>query len=316
MIFPLRAAMTGLACLMVAGAAPALAQSTEASAPSPTMKLAHAIDYASITIQAPATTAAPQRPEAFVAAASGAPETPVARDGAAADAASPAAATAGTTCEAYFTQSRDLDTILGPAFAAISQRDIISLTKQLPALQAALDALPAAEIKAEACNDHINAYTSYQFAELMTLRNHGVSNGLPNNLVIVKQPDLNQAPLAFAVGWTRFEQQDYAGAAAADLKGLTLYPQDHGLQAEYMADLSRQSRWSDLLVFCDHVLETGLDMNDEVRGKTYGACGLALANLGQFAEADTALSVSLRYHEDADIRALQTQLKTLMGTKP
>lgn len=316
MTFPLRAAVAGLACLTVAAAAPAFAQSTDAADASPTLRLAHAIDYTSVALKAPAPAAESQGPEAFVASASGATNTAVAPGGAAADAATPAAAASSTTCEAYFAASRDMDTILGPAFAAISQHDIITLTKQLPALQAALDALPATEIRAEVCNgDHINAYTTYQYFELMTLRNHGASTGLPNDLIIVKQPDLNHGPLAFAVGWTRFEQQDYAGAAAADQKGLTLYPQDHGLQAEYMAALSRQQRWSDLLTFCDHVLETGLDMNDEVRGKTYGACGLALANLGQFAEADSALSVSLRYHQDSDVLALQNQVRTLMGTK-
>ncbi|HVY20034.1 MAG TPA: tetratricopeptide repeat protein, partial [Bauldia sp.] len=185
----------------------------------------------------------------------------------------------------------------------------------LPVIEAELDALPATEIKAESCTDHINAYTLAQFIELSTLRAHGVATGFPDDLPIVKQPDLNQLSLAYAVGWIRYEQGDFDGALAAYGKGLVMFPHSVELQNEYAATLIQLNRPEDVVTFVDKVLGDTYDLDDVARAKMFAARGVALNLEGQTADAIDALTVAQRYNSTDDVQATLDQLQNGGGSQ-
>jgi tetratricopeptide (TPR) repeat protein len=224
-------------------------------------------------------------------------------------------ALAADSCNAYFTRSQSLAALLSPAYTAMNSKDAAAQKAALPGLEAQLNALPASEIKAEVCDgNHINAYTSYQYIELGLLRANGI-NRFPANLTLVKQPDLNQASLAYVVGWIKYEQKDYTGALAAYAKGLAMFPHDHSLQQEYMAALLQLGRYKDLVDFDDKVLADTLDYDDVTLAKAYSSRAVAEMGLGNMKESDDAFTVSLRYNYTNDVADMQKQVRDVMATK-
>jgi len=208
-------------------------------------------------------------------------------------------------CDAYFTQSQTLSASLTAVFKSMSAGDKAGLQALLPTLQKQLDDILPYEIKPEVCGgDHINAYTSYQFAELNLMRSYNINSGFPANLPIVKQPDLNQAALAYAVGWTKYELGDFEGAAAAYGKGLAMYPHQHMLQQEYVATLIQLERGAQALSFIDGVLGTTYDLNDEERAKMFEGRGVALLLTGAVDPAVDSLSVAQKYHYTDEVAQL------------
>ncbi len=217
-----------------------------------------------------------------------------------------------TICEGYFDQSQTLSASLAAAFKSMAAGDKASLQVLLPTMEKQLDSLLPYEIKPEVCaGDHINAYSSYQFFELNVLRAGGVNSGFPANLPIVKQPDLNQSSLAYAVGWTRYELGDFDGALAAYGKGLAMFPHQHTLQQEYVATLFQLKRAAQALSYIDGVLGDSYDLNDEERGKIFEGRGVALLMLGQLAPAVDSLNVSQKYHYSEEVQTLIDQLEQM-----
>ncbi|HVZ30160.1 MAG TPA: hypothetical protein VG839_07180 [Asticcacaulis sp.] len=221
---------------------------------------------------------------------------------------------AADSCDAYFTRSQTLTPLLTPAYTAMKDKDAAAQKAMLLGLEAQLNALPATEIKAEVCTDHINAYTTYQYIEARLQRTNGASH-FPANLVIVKQPDLNQLTLPYVVGWIKYEQKDFTGALAAYAKGLAMFPHDHNLQQEYMATLVQLERYQDLIDFDDKVLTDTLDYDDTGLARTYRGRAIALMGLGNQKDADEAFTVSLRYSYTDDVADMQKQLRESMATK-
>ncbi len=217
-----------------------------------------------------------------------------------------------TICDAYFEQSQALTTLLNPAFTSLQARDLASLQTQLPALSKQLDDLLPYEIKPEVCGGtHINAYSTFQFFELNVMRGDNVNSGLPANLPIIKQPDMNQPALAYVVGWTRYELGDFEGALAAYGKGLALFPHHHGLQQEYVAALFQLKRGPQALSYIDGVLNTTYDLDDQERGKMFEGRGVALLMVGALDPAIDSMQVSLKYHYNADVASLLEKLQQL-----
>lgn len=232
------------------------------------------------------------------------------------DAAKDSAAGAGT-CEAYFTQSQAMSTSLINAFKAMSAGDKAGQAAALPALQSQLNGLLPYEIKAEICGgNHINAYTDYQYFQLSTLRERGVDTGLPANLPLVKQPDLNHSAVAYATGWIKFEQSDFDGALAAFNKGLALYPHEHSLQSEKIAALMQLGRAAEVVSYIDTILSNTHDLTDAERAKMFAARGLGLVLTGNFQGADDSFTVSLRYSWSDDVDALQKELRAAVAQAP
>lgn len=228
-----------------------------------------------------------------------------------------APAAAQDSCNGYFTRSQSLGTLVGDAYAAMSDKDMEAMKRLLPSLEAAFAPISATEVKPEVCDDnHINAYTSYQNSELNFLRSRSVDIGFPVNLPIVKQPDLNQRPLAYAVGWIKYELSDFAGALTAFEKGLAMFPHDAELQNEYLATLLQLKRYSDIIAYTDQVLATAHDSNDETRAKIYNVRGIGLFWTNQLKAADESLGVSLKYFMNDDVTALQKQVQAAMAAKP
>jgi tetratricopeptide (TPR) repeat protein len=227
---------------------------------------------------------------------------------------SPAAA--AQTCDAYFTRSQSLSALVTEAYASMKPLNPTAMANVLPKIEAELNKLSSAEIKAEVCSgNHINAYTDHQYAELSALRAHGADTGFPAKLPLVKQPDLNQASLAYAVGWIKYEQGNFDGALAAYSKGLGMFPHNAELQNEYLASLMQLKRYDDLLEYSDKVITESFLVKDATLGKIYAARGVAQAAKEDFKSAEESFRVSLLYDNTEDTRSLQEQVKDLMAAK-
>ena len=219
---------------------------------------------------------------------------------------------ATTICEGYFQQSQALSAALGTAFKSVQARDLATLQTLLPGLSRQLDDLLPYEVKPEVCGGtHINAYSTFQFFELNVMRANGVTSGFPADLPIVKQPALNQAALAYAVGWTRFELGDFDGALAAYGKGLAMFPHHHALQQEYVATLFQLKRGTQALNYIDGVLATTYDLDDSERAKMFEGRGVALLMAGALDPAIDSLQVSLKYNYTDETAKLLSQLQDL-----
>lgn len=228
-----------------------------------------------------------------------------------------APAFAQDTCDAHFTRSQGMTAALTEGFAAIQAKDTARMTASLPPMEALLNAVPATEIKPEACNgNRINVYSRYHYARLSFLRDNGVDIGFSKDLPIVKQPDLNHASLAFAIGWIKYEQGDFAAALAVFEKGLAINPHHNELQNEYLATLIQLKRYSDVVAYADRALTTEFDITDETRSKFYRARGVALFALNDLKASLDALTVSLRYQHDDDTARIEEQVKTALAAKP
>lgn len=228
-----------------------------------------------------------------------------------------APAFAQDSCNAHFTRSQSFGAILSPAYTAMQARSSAEYAKLLPALEKELDALPATEIKAEACDgNHVNAYTVQQYVALTTLKSRGAATGFPAELPIVKQPDLNHSSLAYSVGWMKYEQNDFEGALAAYTKGLAMFPYDASLQQEYVATLAQLKRYGDLIAYADKVLADSSAMDDQVRAKIYSARAIAQYGQGDLKGAADMLGVSLKYNNTSETQNFLKQIQDALAAKP
>lgn len=217
------------------------------------------------------------------------------------------------TCDAYFTKSQSMKDVIDEAYKAMNDRNIEAQKKVLPSLEAVFNTLPATEVKAELCNgNHINAYTIYQAAELGFLRARGIDIGFPADLPIVKQPELNHRLLAYAVGWIKYELNDFTGALASFEKGLAMFPHDSDLQNEYLATLMQVERYADIVTYTDRWLTNGFDLTDANRAKYYKARGLAQFNINDLKAANDSMTVALRYQYDEETVDLQKKVQDAM----
>ena len=224
---------------------------------------------------------------------------------------------ATTICDGYFAASRDMSDALTPAFTAMAAHDTATLSRLLPGLQVQLNALPASEIRAEVCTgNHINAYSAHQYAELNTLRSHNVPAGMPADLPIVKQPDLNHSALAYAVGWTYYEVGDFNSALAAYGKGLAMFPFNHTLQSEYMATLLQLHQGAQAEAFAGSVLMNTYDLDDGERAKMYVGRGVGEVLQGQVDNAIESLTIAQRYSQTQDTQSMLDQLNALKAQTP
>lgn len=227
-----------------------------------------------------------------------------------------APAFAQDNCDAHFTRSQGMTDALTEAFAAMQAKDAARMARSLPPLEALLNAVPATEIKPELCGNRINAYSRYHYARLSFLRANGVDTGFPKDLLIVKQPDLNHSSLAYAIGWIKYEQGDFAGALVAFEKGLAINPHSNDLQNEYLATLMQLRRYADVVAYADKVLMNEFDITDETRAKFYKARGVALFATEDLESSLDALTVSLRYQHDDDTSDIEQQVKAALAAKP
>ncbi len=222
-----------------------------------------------------------------------------------------------TICDGYFTASRDMSDSLTPAFTAMTAHDTATLSRLLPGLQVELNALPASEIRAEVCTgNHINAYSAQQYAELNILRKHNAATGLPADLPVIKQPDLNHSALAYVVGWTYFEVGDLNSALAAYGKGLAMFPYNHILQSEYMATLLQLKQGVQAEAYANTVLNTTYDLDDSERAKFYEGRGVAEVVQGDLNSAIDSMTISLRYNSTDEVTSMLSQLQALKAQMP
>lgn len=226
-----------------------------------------------------------------------------------------APAASAQTCDAYFSVSTGVSGILTPAFAAIRERDAAKQAAALPGLERELAKLQAAEVKPEVCGgNHINAYTLHQYTALNMLRARGI-NDFPADLPIVKQPDLNQASLAYAVGWIKYEKGDFAGALAAFDKGLAMFPHNADLANEKIATLMQLNRTQQVLDYVDAFISSAFILDDETRAKMFYARGVAQMTLNDLAGANSSLTISLNYHHTDDAKTTQDKVREALAKK-
>lgn len=212
-------------------------------------------------------------------------------------------------CEANLAASRDMAQVVIDAFTAIKAKDRAGQDKVLPQLEAVFNKLPAAEIKPVLCSaTHIDVYTPDQFAELSFLREHGVDIGFPKNIPIVKQPRLNQENLAYAVGWIKYEQGNFAGALTVFEKALKMYPDSPELQNEYLASLMQLKRYADVAAAGERFMTNSYLMTDTTRSKVYQAMALAQINIGQNDAAKQSAQVAVYYDDNDSTRQTKQQI--------
>lgn len=229
-------------------------------------------------------------------------------------AAAPAAIAQGS-CDGYFTTSQTMGPLLTKAYAAMNPKNLETLKGLLPDLEKTLNAMPAKEIVPEVCGgNHINAYTTYQNAQLNFLRARGVDIGFPANLPIVKQPELNHAGIAYATGWIKYELGDFVNALAAFDKGLVMFPHSPELQNEKLATLMQLKRYDDVVSYSEKVIADSYALTDENRAKVWQARAVGFMGAKNNKAADEALTVALRYADTEDTRKLQKQLRDSMAT--
>lgn len=215
-------------------------------------------------------------------------------------------------CETNLAASRDMAQLVVDAFAAIKAKDRAAQDKIQPQLEATFNKLPAAEIKPVLCGTtHIDTYTPDQFAELSFLREHGVDIGFPKNTPIVKQPQLNQENLAYAVGWIKYEQGNFPAALTIFEKALKIYPDSPELQNEYLATLMQLKRYADLSAAGERFITSSYLMADTTRSKIYQAMALAQINLGQNDDAKQSAQVAVYYDSNDSTRQTQQQITDL-----
>lgn len=225
-------------------------------------------------------------------------------------------ALAQDSCDAHFTRSQGMTEALTEAFTVMQTKDAAGMARSLPKLEALLNAVPATEIKPELCGNRINAYSRYHYARLSFLRANGVDTGFPKDALIVKQPDLNHSSVAYAIGWIRYEQGDFAGALAAFEKGLAIDPHNNDLQNEYIATLAQLGRYADVVSFADKTLMREFDIADQTRAKLYKARGVALFANGDLKASLDSLTVALRYQRDEETSNIEQQVKAELAAKP
>lgn len=222
-------------------------------------------------------------------------------------------ALAQDNCNTYIAASQAMASVVSEAFTAISARDSAAQVKALPKLEAVYNGLAAAEIKPQLCTANINTYTTMQFEELNFLRAHGIDNGFPKDLPIVKQPRLNQENLAYAIGWIKYEMQDYTGALAAFDKGLKMFPHNADIQNEHLATLMRLQRYADVQTAAEKYLADSYDMSDAMRSKVFQALALAQISMGDKAGATQSAQVAVYY--DSNDSTLETQKQVADASK-
>ncbi len=213
-------------------------------------------------------------------------------------------------CNAPLDASRGMSDTVSEALTAISNKDAAAQAKVLPKLKALMNTLPATEIKPQVCTGkNINTYTQMQYVDLSVMRDHGVDNGFPSNLPIVKQPQLNQENLPFVTGWIQYEQKDFAGALATFEKGLKIFPHNIEIQNEYLATLIQLQRNADAATAATRFIENTYTMNDATRSKMYQALAIAQFALGDKAAATQSAQVSVYYDNTESARSTQQMIK-------
>jgi len=225
-------------------------------------------------------------------------------------------ASAQETCDGYFTKSQTMQALLTKAYAAMNPANVETMKKLLPELESTLNTLPAKEVAPEVCGgNHINAYTAHQNAQLGFLRARNVDIDFPANLPIVKQPELNHSGIAYATGWMKYELADFAGALAAFDKGLAMFPHNPELQNEKLATLLQLKRYADAVAYSEKVLAESYTLTDENRAKIWKARAVGFMGAQDNKAADEALTVTSRYADTEETRALQKQVRASMGTQ-
>lgn len=221
------------------------------------------------------------------------------------------AAFAQDACDTLMAQSRSLSDAVSQAFEAIQAKDAAAQTQILPRLEVLFSGLPATEIKPQVCNNvYISAYTVMQYTRLNLQRAAGIDTGFPANLPIVKQPQLNQDNLSYALGWIKYEKGDFPGALAVFEKGLKISPDNQELQNEYLASLMQLKRYADVISASTKFIENTLVMTDAGRSKVFQALALAQFLTGDTTQAATSAQTAVYYDNNDSTRATLEQIKS------
>lgn len=181
---------------------------------------------------------------------------------------------------------------MGKANASGSDADLAALKAMLPDLETALSHAPDKPSLPEHCGDSIILYSGDMMQMLVLSAAIGKDKSLGATHVEQREP-LPYALLAFAVGWIRFEGGDYAGADAADRKGLLNDPNDATLMSEDSFALSKLGRNAEALTALDAFIAGHPALGDDQMALLQRKRGYVLVELDRLDDAEAAYKKSL-----------------------
>lgn len=201
-------------------------------------------------------------------------------------------------------ESADMD-LAAKAFDAISKANqtggadqLTALNAMLPGLETALAHAPDKPSLPEHCGDTIVLYSDDMMQMLVLSaavdKNKDMISKNGGATKVEQREPLPYALLAFAVGWIKFEQGDYAGADAADRKGLLNDPNDALLASEDSYALAKLGRSQEAYDAAAGFLAAHPGLDDANHALLLRREGYALIDLNRLDEAQAAYEQSLK----------------------
>lgn len=196
-------------------------------------------------------------------------------------------------------EQADMD-LAEKALKLMQAHDLAALGQLMPDLGMALGHAPDVPSQPEHCGDKIILYSDDMTKLLLLNGALGGPAGMGAKSVEQRE-GLPYGLLAFASGWTRYEQKDYAGALQDYEKGLRNSPDLTALESEHVLTLSMLGRNDEALSAVDAFIAAhpGLPAGDHA--KMLRKRGYILVELKRWDEADAAYKQSLDLEPGNDL---------------
>ncbi|ESQ81706.1 hypothetical protein AEAC466_20645 [Asticcacaulis sp. AC466] len=179
------------------------------------------------------------------------------------------------------------------ALDLIEAHDIAKLNEMMPALKAALAHAPDVPAATEKCGDTVVVYTE-DVTKFLALSAYLMSPQSPlKGSKVEQRPPLPYPLLAFIIGWTDYENQDFAAAHEVYVKGLKNDPDNHALIMEDTLTLAELGRSEEALTQLDAYMARNADLPDVLKAGALRKRGYVLVELHRWDEAEKAYSDSL-----------------------
>jgi len=200
------------------------------------------------------------------------------------------------------------------ALDLIQAHDMDKLNALLPDLETALGHAPDAPSYPEHCGDSLIVYSD-ELSDFLTLSAMVTGHEKTFGASKVEQRAALPYPLlAFAIGWTYFENEDFQSAHDAYAKGLLNDPDFNSLIMEDTLALAALHRSPEALGQLDAYLARNPDLPDEQMANALRKRGYVLIELERWDEAETAYKDSLKL--DPDNETAQGELEYIAANRP
>lgn len=218
-------------------------------------------------------------------------------------------------CRTHDTAQETADMALAmSALDLIQAHGMDKLNALLPDLKTALGHAPDIVSHPEHCGDSIIVYSD-ELSDVLTvsamIQGHEKQFGASK----VEQHEVLPYPLlAFVVGWTYFENENFQSAHDAYAKGLLNDPNYNSLIMEDTLALAALHRSPEALGQLDAYLVRNPDLPDEMKANALRKRGYVLVELERWDEAEAAYKESLKLEPDDE--TVQGELEYIAQNRP